>query len=107
MSGPPETLMQELADDAERGLLASLLVEQRDWTDPHGQILELTKRYDIRRRKRGVRRVSEAIARAQATGDPALPMLEVELRQLQREAQAVRELAIARPEPEAGSPPGR
>lgn len=107
VSGPPETLMQELADDAERGLLASLLVEQRDWSDPHGQILELTKRYDIRRRKRGVRRVSEAIARAQATGDPALPMLEVELRQLQREAQAVRELAIARPEPEAGSPPGR
>jgi DNA primase len=107
VSGPPETLMQELANDAERGLLASLLVEQRDWSDPHGQILELTKRYDIRRRKRLVRRVSESIARAQATGDPALPMLEAELRQLQREAQAVRELATARPAPEAGSTPGR
>jgi DNA primase len=107
VSGPPETLMQELANDAERGLLASLLVEQRDWSDPHGQIVELTKRYDIRRRKRLVRRVSEAIARAQATGDPALPMLEVELRQLQREAQAVRELATARPAPEAGSTPDR
>jgi DNA primase len=107
LSGPPETLMMELADDAERGLLASLLMDERDWSDPQGQILELRKRYDIRRRKREVRRVSEAIAHAQTTGDPALPMPEAELRQLEREAKAVRELAIARPEPEAGSQPGR
>jgi hypothetical protein len=45
--------------------------------------------------------VTRAIIDAQATGDPALPALEDELRglqrDLQREAEAVRELALARP----------
>ncbi len=106
-SGPPETLMSELTDEGERGLLAALLMEEREWNDVHNQILELRKRYHIRRRKQRVRQVSEAIARAQATGDPAMPAPEAELRQLQREAEAVRELALARPEPEAGGTPGR
>jgi hypothetical protein len=45
--------------------------------------------------------VTRAIIDAQATGDPALPALEGELRSLQRdlqrEAEAVRELALTRP----------
>jgi hypothetical protein len=45
--------------------------------------------------------VTRAIIDAQAGGDPALPALENELRSLQRdlqrEAEAVRELALARP----------
>jgi hypothetical protein len=106
-SGPPEALMSELGDDGERGLLASLLMEEREWSDAHSQVFELRKRYHIRRRKQRVRRVSEAIAHAQATGDPARPALEGELSELQREAEAVRELALARPEPEARPKPGR
>jgi len=101
-SGPPETLMAELPGDAERGLLAALLVDERDWTDVHSQISELRKRYHIRRCRERVRQASEGIARAQATGDPALPGLEAELRELQREAEAVRELVRVRPEPDPG-----
>jgi DNA primase len=100
-----EALMVELAGEAERGLLAALLVDERQWVDTHSQVTELRKRYDIRRRKRRVRQVAQAIVQAQATGDPALPALEEELRSLQRdlqrEAEAVRELALAPPAPRA------
>jgi DNA primase len=98
-SGPPEALMHQLDGEAERGLLAAMLVEEREWGDAHSQVLELRKRYHIRRRRERVRQVRETITRAQATGDPALPGLEAELRELQREAEAVRELAVTRPEP--------
>ncbi len=107
----PEALMAELEGEAERGLLAALLVEERQWDDTHSQVGELKKRYDIRRRKKRVRQVAQAIVQAQATGDPALPALEEELRSLQRdlqrEAEAVRELALAPPAPRApGGAPG-
>jgi DNA primase len=106
-SGPPEALMSELEDEAERGLLAALLMEEREWTDAHSEIFDLRKRYDIRRRKQRVREVSQAIAHAQGTSDPVPPALEAELLRLQREAEAVRELALARPAPEADGRPGR
>jgi DNA primase len=106
-SGPPEALMSEVEDESARSLLAALLMEEREWADVHSQVSELRKRYHIRRCKQRIRQVSEAIARAQAIGDPALPAFEAELRQLQREAEAVRELALARPEPETGSKPER
>ena len=68
----PEALMAELETDAERGLLAALLVEEREWSDTQVIVAELKKRYDIRRRKQpGPRRCRQAIAQAQATGDPA------------------------------------
>ena len=94
--------MNELDGERERGLLAALLVEEREWADAHSQVLELRKRYHIRRRRERVREVWETIVRAQATGDPTLPVLEAELRELQREAEAVRGLAMTRPEPDAG-----
>jgi DNA primase len=96
-AGPPEALMAELPGDAERGLLAALLMEERQWPDLPGQIQEFRKRAEIRHRKKRIREVSQAIARAQATGDPALPQLEDELRSLQQQAEAVRELALSRP----------
>jgi DNA primase len=105
-SGPAESLMSELDGEWERSLLASLLIDDRQWADIHSHVLELRKRYHIRRRRERVRRVREAITRAQATGDPALAGLEVELRELQREAEAVRELVVARPEPDPGSRAG-
>jgi len=106
-SGPPEDLMSVLEDEAERSLLAALLMEERQWADAHSQIFDLRKRYDIRRRKQRVRQVSQGIAEAQGAGAPALPALEVELRRLQQEAEAVRELALTRPAPEADERPGR
>jgi DNA primase len=97
----PEALMAELPGDRERGLLAALLVEDRKWGDTHSHVAELKRRYHIRHRKHRVRQVERAITDAQATGDPALPALEAELRtllrDLQREAEAVRELALTRP----------
>jgi DNA primase len=97
----PEALMAELEGDRERGLLAALLVEDRKWGDTHSHVAELKRRYHIRHRKHRVHQVTRAIIDAQATGDPALPALEDELRglqrDLQREAEAVRELALARP----------
>ena len=97
----PEALMAELEGDRERGLLAALLVEDRKWGDTHSHVAELKRRYHIRHRKHRVHQVTRAIIDAQATGDPALPALEGELRglqrDLQREAEAVRELALARP----------
>ena len=98
-----EALLADLPGDAERYLLAALLVEERRWADTQSHILELKKRYDIRHRKQRVRQVSEAIARAQAAGDPAVAALETELRSLQREAEAVRELSLTRPAPRANA----
>ncbi len=104
-SARPEALMADLPGEAERGLLAALLVDDRKWVDTLSQVSELRKRYDIRHRKKRVRQVTQAIVQAQATGDPALPALEEELRSLQRdlqrEAEAVRELALAPPAPRA------
>ncbi len=102
-SGPPEALMSQLDGEAERGLLAAMLIEEREWGDAHSQVLELRKRYHIRRRRERVRQVTETITRAQAAGDPERPSLEIELRELQREAEAVRELAVTRPDPEPGA----
>jgi DNA primase len=99
--GVAETLMADMPGDRERGLLAALLVEERKWVDTQSHIAELKRRYHIRHRKHRVSQVTRAIIDAQASGDPALPALEDELRglqrDLQREAEAVRELALARP----------
>jgi len=97
--------MHQLDGEAERGLLAALLVDERDWGDAHSQVLELGKRYDIRRRKQRVRQVSQAIAQAQAIGDPTVPAVEAELLSLQREAEAVRELARMHQSPAGPSAP--
>jgi DNA primase len=92
----PEALMAELPGEAERSLLASLLLDQREWSDIHIQVTELQKRYDIRRRKQRIRELSLAIAQAQATGDPAVASLQAELRNLQDLAKAVRGMVTGR-----------
>jgi DNA primase len=107
LSGPPESLMSQLDQDDQRSLLASLLVEERRWENAHSHVLELRKRYHIRRRRERVRQVRETIARAQATGDPALSGLEAELLELQREAEAVRELYVTRADPGGSGAAGR
>ena len=92
----PEALMPHLPGDTERGLLAALLVEERAWPDTTPLIAEYLKRFEMRRRARQIRQVSQAIAQAQASGDPALPQLQAQLSDLQRQAEELRELA-ARP----------
>jgi DNA primase len=92
----PEGLMAELPGEAERSLLAALLLDQREWTDIHIQVTELQKRYDIRRRKQRIRELSLAITQAQATGDPAVASLQAELRNLQDLAQTVRGMVTGR-----------
>jgi len=92
----PEGLMADLPGEAERSLLAALLVEQREWNDIHIQVTELQKRYDIRRRKQRIRELSLAITQAQATGDPAVASLQAELQSLQDQAQAVRGMVTGR-----------
>ena len=106
-SGPPETLMSELDGEGERSLLASLLLDEREWVDTHSHIFELRKRYDIRRRKERVHQVRESIAHAQAAGEPEPAALEIELREVQREAQAIKDLSVARSEPDSGGKAGR
>src|SRR5882724_1168755 len=86
----PEALMAELPGEAERGLLAALLMEQASEADLHNQVTEWQKRYDIRRRKKQIRELSLAITQAQAKGDPVIAILESELRKLQDQARAVR-----------------
>ncbi|MGH7262442.1 MAG: DNA primase [Candidatus Rokuibacteriota bacterium] len=95
----PEALMPHLRDEAERGLLAALLVEEHVWPEPGPLIAEYQKRSEIRRRTRQIRQVSQDIARAQASGDPALPQLHAQLGELQRQAEALRDLALVRREP--------
>ena len=102
----PEALMHQLPGDAERSLLAALLVDEREWTDTAPQIEELARRFDIRQRKKTLRRVTQSIADAQATGAPAATQLEAELTHLQQAAQAVRELTVPREPGESGPAPG-
>jgi len=90
-------LMAELDSEAERGLLAGLLLEERNWDGAELELQEFQRRYEIRRRRRQIRNTAQAIARAQAGGDPTPPRLEAELDGLQREARAIRELLLPRP----------
>ncbi len=94
----PEALMPELAGRPEQELLAALLMQERAWSEPERLIREFRKRCEIRRRLRHIRQVTQAIARAQAAGDPTAE-LEAELRELTRQALEVRKLAGAHPVP--------
>ena len=82
--------------EAERVLLAALLMEQASEADLHNQVTEWQKRYDIRRRKKQIRELSLAITQAQAKGDPVIAILESELRKLQDQARAVRGMVTER-----------
>jgi DNA primase len=99
--GAPEALMAEMPGDAERSLLASLLIEAPAAADVPAQVAELRHRYEIRRRKRRIRAASLAIARAQDT--TAAGAEPGELGRLEREARRLRALAQSRP---GGAEPG-
>jgi DNA primase len=96
----PETLLGELQlpGEAERALLSRLLLDERPWPDPVALIADMRRRLERRQRQRRIREMSQAIARAQADGGPAL----ADLRPFQAEARVMRALADPQPEAPAG-----
>ena len=93
---PPEGLVSRLEAEAERALLTGLLIEEREWPEPGQLIGELRHRLELRHRMRRVREMTQAIARAQAAGDPGLADLQLAL---QAEARQIREMAAGRSDP--------
>jgi DNA primase len=81
-------LMTDLEDDAARGLLASLLVEDRDTDDARASIAEFQRRLERGQRLRRMRELSRSIAEAQATGGADATVHDALLK-LQRESQEV------------------
>ena len=90
----PEGLMGDLDDDAARGLLAALLVEERPLEDAAASIAEFGRRLERRQRLRRMRQLSRSIAEAQASGGADAPIDDV-LMKLYRESQEV--YALSRP----------
>ena len=86
--------MSDLPGDAERGMLAALLLDERDRSDSETVVTQFSRRFDLKRRLRRIREVSRAIAEGQASGDLSLPGLQAELQALQREGQQARELTL-------------
>jgi DNA primase len=90
-------LLASLPGEAERGLVAGLLLEERSWEDVQVELQEFQRRYEMRRRRRQLKSVMQEITRAQAVGDPTRPRLEAELEGLQQQARAIRDLMAPRP----------
>jgi DNA primase len=104
---PAEELMHELPGDAERALLASLLVEDRDLPDVAEQIRDFGRRFETRQRKRELRRATQSIAETQAAGGPTLPQVtDDQFKSVHQAAEAVRELTSPRAAGDPGPAPG-
>ena len=89
-----EGLMTDLEDESARGVLAALLVEERDPDGEATSVLEFQRRLERRQRLRRLRALSRSIAEAQATGGTEAPIHE-ELLMLHRESREVYELSRA------------
>jgi DNA primase len=89
-----EGLMTDLEDESARGVLAALLVEERDPDGEATGVLEFQRRLERRQRLRRLRALSRSIAEAQATGGTEAPIHE-ELLMLHRESREVYELSRA------------
>jgi DNA primase len=61
----PESLMPDLDDEAARGLLAALVVEERGPEDPAPAIRDFQRRLELKRRLRWLRETKQVIAEAQ------------------------------------------
>jgi DNA primase len=86
---PAEALMSDLTDDDARGMLASLLVDEREPAEPGAIIQQFRERLERKRRLRRMRAVSRSIAETQAATGAHSP-LDDALRSLQQDGQEVR-----------------
>jgi DNA primase len=77
----PPALVQRLADEAARALLARWLVEEREWPDVAAVVREVQRRLERRLGHRRLREMTQAIARSEAAGAPDLVELQAALRE--------------------------
>jgi DNA primase len=89
-----EGLMTDLDDESSRGVLAALLVEEREADDEGASVTEFQRRLERRQRLRRMRALSRSIAEAQATGGADAPIQDA-LLMLHRESREVYELSRA------------
>ena len=89
-----EGLMTDLDDESTRGVLAALLVEERDSEDESASVAEFQRRLERRQKLRSMRALSRSIAEAQATGGADAPIQEAMLK-LHHESREVYELSRA------------
>jgi DNA primase len=99
----PESLLADLEDEAERGILASLIMNEPDFRDAATVVAQFRHRFELKRRLERVREASRAIAEGQAAGAAATGALTAELTALQRAGEEARGLTLgASPEPGNG-----
>jgi hypothetical protein len=99
--------MDELPGDAERALLASLLVEERDLPEVAEQIRDFGRRFETRQRRRELRRATQSITETQAAGGPTLPQVtDDQFKSVHQAAEAVREITAPRAAGDLGPAPG-
>jgi DNA primase len=89
-----EGLMTDLDDETARGVLAALLVEEREADGAAASVAEFQRRLERRRKLRSLRQLSRSIAEAQAAGGVDAPV-EDALHRLNRESKEVYELSRA------------
>jgi DNA primase len=89
-----EGLMTDLDDESTRGVLAALLVEDRDPDGESAGVVEFQRRLERRQRLRRLRALSRSIAEAQATGGADAPIQDAMLK-LHHESREVYELSRA------------
>jgi hypothetical protein len=86
--------MTDLDDESTRGVLAALLVEERDADGEGASVAEFQRRLERRRKLRSMRALSRSIAEAQATGGADAPIQDAMLK-LHHESREVYELSRA------------
>jgi DNA primase len=90
----PEGLMTDLDDESARGVLAALLVEERELDDEGASVPEFQRRLERRRKLRSMRELSRSIAEAQAAEGVDAPLQDA-LHRLNRESKEIYELSRA------------
>src|SRR5262245_12291744 len=98
-----EGLMTDLDDETARGVLAALLVEEREAEGETASVAEFQRRLERRQRLGRLRALSRSIAEAQAAGGADAPMQETLLK-LHREGREVYELSRAVAAPDHTAP---
>jgi hypothetical protein len=88
---PAASLMPDLPDDAARGTLAALLVDERDPGEAEAGIDQFHRRLEQRQRLRRLRALARDVAEAQASG--TIEVVDEALRTLERESREAHEHA--------------